>query len=101
MTLGEVLDRIDEFDEHDDVIYVEGTPEGASPSTRAAVFPIPEDDDAEPPGAEGMSYVLEVDHAKDVIRVWSEWRGGRQPTTADKCEAVLHYSVNDSYLDLP
>jgi hypothetical protein len=49
----------------------------------------------EPP--ETLDYFLEVDLATEVFRVWSGWRGGRQPTLKEACAAVLHYAVNDAY----
>ena len=41
---------------------------------------------------------LEVDIAKEAVRVWSEWRGGITPTLEDKLAAVIHYALNDSFL---
>ena len=43
-------------------------------------------------------YFLEVDIAKEAVRVWSEWRGGITPTLEDKLAAVIHYALNDSFL---
>jgi hypothetical protein len=46
----------------------------------------------------GLSYVLEVDIAKDVLKVWGQWRGGTTPTVPQMCQAVIHYAKNDAFL---
>jgi len=49
--------------------------------------------------ASGMSYVLEVRIASEVLEVWSAWRDGRVPNADERCEAVIHYAVSDAYLE--
>jgi hypothetical protein len=44
-----------------------------------------------------FSYFLEVEIAKDVIRVWSSWRGGAEPTPEQATRAVIHYAEHDAY----
>ena len=51
-------------------------------------------------GAVQLEYMLEVSIAKDVIRVWREWRGGRKPTPAEMCEAVIYYAEHDAFLEV-
>jgi hypothetical protein len=46
----------------------------------------------------GMVYLLEVNLAKEAIEVWKDWRSGKEPTDKDKCQAVIHYAIYDSYL---
>ena len=45
-----------------------------------------------------MAYLLEVRLAKDVLRVWSEWRDGAAPSAEDRVEAVTYYARNDAYI---
>ncbi len=45
-----------------------------------------------------MVYYLEVSQAQEVVQVWKEWRGGREPTLADRHEAIRFYAMNDAYL---
>ena len=52
------------------------------------------------PSAPDFGYLLEVDLAKDVIRVWSEWRDGAQPTSVEATQAVIFYGEYDSYQPL-
>ncbi len=47
---------------------------------------------------DGVKYVLEVSLIKEVIDVWSLWRGGKTPTQLDKVNAVLYFIKNDAYL---
>jgi hypothetical protein len=96
-TLGVLLDSIDELDP-DLTIYAPAT-RPLSAEARAIVAQEP-DDGALPPAAEGLVYLLEVPTAKEVIQVWTDWRTGRRPTTADRVTAVVHYADNDSYLPL-
>ncbi|MFI5930254.1 hypothetical protein ACIA3K_30340 [Micromonospora sp. NPDC051543] len=42
-------------------------------------------------------YLLEVDLAREVIEVWSLWRGGRQPTVLEAVGAVVYYAEHDVY----
>ena len=48
---------------------------------------------------EDLAYFLEVDIAKEVIEVWSDWRDGRIPTEEERLDAVSYYASHDSYLD--
>jgi hypothetical protein len=47
--------------------------------------------------AAGLRYLLEVALAKDAVVVWSDWRGGAEPTTDDKLMAVAYYATHDAY----
>jgi hypothetical protein len=51
-----------------------------------------------PEEAGGMEYLLEVWLALEVIDVWSEWRGGRIPSTQQMCEAIIYYASHDAYI---
>jgi hypothetical protein len=92
VTLCDVVDQLNSLDD-EDTIYVEAP----VPSATAVVAREP-DDGTLPPSAVGLRYFLEVDVAKDAVRVWREWRGGATPTLDDKLAAVIHCAVNDSFL---
>jgi hypothetical protein len=47
----------------------------------------------------GLSYVLEVELAKEAIQVWRQWRDGAEPSAAQRCATVIHYALNDAYLE--
>ena len=96
-TLGALLDAIDELDP-DLTIYAPAT-RPLSPEAHAIVALEP-GDGALPEAADGLVYLLEVPTAQDVIHVWTGWRVGRRPTTADRVMAVVHYADNDSYLPI-
>ena len=91
-TLRDVVATLDDFDD-DAVIYTDG----ASPAARAAVTGPAAVGEAK---ADGLRYFLEVALAKDAVLVWSEWRGGAEPTTDDKLAAVSHYATHVAYLPL-
>lgn len=93
MTFAELVERLDALDD-DLTIYAA---ESWSETSNAVAAREPEDGSL-PPEAAGMRYVLEVSIAREVIEVWSKWRGGAVPTTSERCEAILHYAENDSYL---
>jgi hypothetical protein len=44
-------------------------------------------------------YVLEVDLAKDAIRVWRQDHDGAEPSAAQRCAAVMYYAVHDAFLE--
>ena len=95
MTFEELIGRLDELDD-ELTLYASGgwRATAASPAV-AALEP---QDGSLPAEADGMEYLLEVAIAREVVEVWSAWRDGREPTTADKCEAILHYARHDAYL---
>lgn len=47
---------------------------------------------------EGLVYFLEVETAKDVLEVWKHWRAGRDPSEAERIDALLFYADNDAFL---
>ena len=100
-SLIELIDRLDEVDDSDryrtPCIFAEGGPEAATTS-RALVCPADEEGSFACPQDSILSYVLEVQQAKECIEVWSEWRNNRLPTKQDKFEAVMHYSRHDAWL---
>ena len=94
MNLGQALESLDDFDA-EQTIYVQTENQI---STESEVVVDYYSDDGEPPAsAAGMDYLLEVDLARDVVRVWSEWRNGISPTTDQKVEAVLYYAQHDAF----
>jgi len=94
-TLAKVLDGIDDLDE-DLTIYTSYQPKCDQDS--AAVVCFEPDDGSLPEEATGLKYLLEVHVAKAVIRVWRTWRKNAAPTSKEKCDAVIYYATNDSYL---
>lgn len=90
MTLRDVIARLDEFS-NDDTIYVE-TP---APDARAVVAAEPDDVSTPEPG---LSYLLEVDLAREAIKVWCDWRPGRTPSLDDRIAAVTHYAEHNAWL---
>ena len=87
-TLGELLDSIDRLDPSLTIYAPAARP--LSADSPAAVGE----------GADGLVYLLEVALAVDAIEVWTQWRQGRQPSTADRIAAVVFYADNDAYLPI-
>ena len=87
----ELLDRLDA----DQIIYVQRDVPARAESGVVVDF---SSDDGEPPAsAIGMRYLLEVSLARNVVRVWSEWREGRSPSTEEKIEAIVYYAEHDAF----
>jgi hypothetical protein len=57
-------------------------------------------DGSAPPLPAGVDDVLEVFIAKEVVEVWSQWRGGRRPTPAEALGAILYYAKHDAFQPL-
>ncbi|TDC28854.1 hypothetical protein [Kribbella albertanoniae] len=91
MKLGEVADRIEQFDE-DLTIYA------ARPWTIDSEASLEVNEDSTTRPLNGLDYFLEVDIAVEVIEAWSIHRPGQVPTTAERCEAIVFYADNDCYL---
>jgi hypothetical protein len=97
MTLLELLTNLRDLDDTLN-IFAEADPEWSAESKAALCVPR-EDGSAEPPTeAAGMTYLLDVGLAKEVVEVWRAWRGGRVPSPEDVCEAVIFYAKYDAYL---
>lgn len=94
-TLGSMLDQIDSVDD-ELTIYASKQPQWTEASEAIACRE--PDDGSLPSEALGLAYLLEVSLAKDAIRVWRAWRGNALPTSKEKCDAVIYYATNDSYL---
>ncbi len=43
------------------------------------------------------AYLLEVDHASEVLDVWSSRRAGAVPSPAQAAEALIHYAAHDAH----
>jgi hypothetical protein len=52
---------------------------------------------AEAESPAGLDYLLEVALAREVLRVWADWRHGRQPTPEQAAGAVIHYAQQDAH----
>jgi hypothetical protein len=94
-TLADIAGHLNEL-EDGDTIYVAQDAQW-TPSSAAMVSRAP-GDGSMPPAADGSRYFLEVYLAKEVIDVWREWRGGREPTLVEMCEALIFYASRDAYL---
>ena len=91
MTLKQVIADLDKIDSSLTICA------GRSPAwtSASAVDLVPAH---QAPGALKLPYFLEVAVAKDVLRAWSFARGGRMPSLAKKCEALIYYAENDAYI---
>ena len=92
MTINDMIDRLDECDAGQTIYATDNSP------TAMAVVDFEPDDGTLPASAMGMKYLLEVSLARDAIRVWSEWRNGRQPMLDEKTQAVLYYAEHDAFM---
>lgn len=93
-TLSVLVAQLDQLDD-DLTIYADG-----GPSARAgarAVAAVEREDGTVPSVAAGLDYVLEVFLAKEVIAVWSQWRGGIRPTPAEALRAIAYYAKHDAF----
>ncbi|MEV0795387.1 hypothetical protein [Kribbella sp. NPDC050459] len=100
-TLLEVMATLDQIPD-DDPFEIESTIFARKPWTvdSQAIVRNEEVVDSVAPSAPAFSYLLEVDLAKEVIRVWSEWRDGAVPTSEEAAQAVIFYGEHDSYQPL-
>jgi hypothetical protein len=91
VTLTELLNGIDNLDD-DATIFVDRSAglSGLSPA-EIEIGDMKE-------SSEGLARLLEVYLAKEVLQVWTEWRGGRQPSPEQRCRAVIWYVEKDSYM---
>jgi hypothetical protein len=43
------------------------------------------------------AYLVEVELAREVLEVWSDWRSGAVPSPDEAARAVIHYAEYDAY----
>ena len=98
MTLAEIVQRLDDYDDELTIWARVRTTADLTPDTEAVVAPELEDERTWREEC-GLSSVLEVILARKAIEVWRQWHGGAEPSAAQRCAAVIHYAVNDAYLD--
>jgi hypothetical protein len=89
--LAELIRRIDELD--DDATLFAARPWSAGSDAASAV----EDHESREAVEAGRSYLLEVSMAKEVVRTWGAWHGGRAPSTTEAVRAVIYYAEHDTY----
>ncbi len=88
MTLSEILQNLDAFDEEATIIVEE--PWG--PNSRAQVIESPSDGNISNIDRDGMSYFLEVCIVHEFKQEWSPDNGGVEAL----CERLIQYAINDA-----
>lgn len=97
MKLETVLDQLETFD--DESLIFARRDSKLDPDSEAIVILCPEDE-SQPHEPEGMEYLLEVFLAREVLEVWSDWRGGRMPGPNEKIAALEYYCEHDCYIPI-
>ena len=98
ITLRQVVQRLDSYSDELMIWARVQTKDDLTPDTEAVVAPARQDDSIWWE-ERGLSYVLEVDVAMEAIKVWRQDRDGAEPSAAERCAAVIHYTVNDAFLE--
>jgi len=86
-----VLRNIDLIDGH--LVFYSFNGNTIEPAT---IVVLVDEDIHTPP--EGASYFLEVQIAKEVLRVWRSWRNGQEPNDDQACEALAYHAEYDAHL---
>ena len=90
-SLSELIRRLDELD--DDATLFAARPWSAGSDAACAV----EDHESKEAVEAGMTYLLEVSMAQEVVHTWGAWHGGRTPSTTEAVRAVIYYAEHDTY----
>ncbi len=95
VTLSEIIKSIETLDDNL-VIYAVKNPTWEM-NSRAMLIEVDEfaEDDPEVPC--GMTYLLEINTAKEVLEVWRRWRDGKIPDETEKFNAIVYYAEKDAY----
>lgn len=102
-TLFELIQRLEELEDSDPshplVIYAQ---QGADAGRESPALVCPRREEGSPtcPIDASLSEVSTVAQAREVIDVWSAWRGGRAPSAGDRFKAVMFYSRHGAYFPL-
>jgi hypothetical protein len=95
LPLSELVAHLGELDD-DLTIFVNSRSDWTTASL--AVIVPPTDYDHVLLARYGMTYLLEVVLAKEVVEVWSNERDGRSPTVEEACEAIIYHARHDAYI---
>jgi hypothetical protein len=88
----DICEHLEGFDKAG-VIFAERVAGDFTPHSRAEVIPQNSDELQN----RGLSYCLEISIARDAVEVWSRWRDGQQPSTAQRAEAVCYKANTDAW----
>src|SRR5690349_13464823 len=94
MSLREVIQQLPAIS-NDTMIYAEKINGEWKGESRAAIFDIPEEEDAFrnfPMEIDGLTHMIYSDTAKEAIEVWEEWNRNHNPTPEQMLKAVVHYA---------
>lgn len=91
LTLDDVVRSLAELDP--DLMICAPRARPLSPMTNVALI----DEDAGEAIPAELSYLLELSLATEILDVWSEWRGGREPTIREAVAAIEWYGDHDAY----
>jgi len=94
MRFRDVVQRLDAYRD-ELVIYAAARPSWQLDS-RALVVLEPADE-SHPRLATGLTYLMQVARAKEVVAVWRRCRPGTVPTIDDLCDAILYYARHDAH----
>lgn len=97
--LGEVVAQLDQFPVGDR-FEVCPTIFAVRPWTAESPSVVLQEDatDRVAPSRPTFSYLIEVALARDVLKVWSAWRDGAEPSTEAATTAIIYYATNDAYV---
>jgi hypothetical protein len=103
MTLFELVQRLDEFDDSDPsrllIIYAQRGSD-AERKSPALVCPGSGGESLTCPLDPTLSRVLSVGQAREAIEVWSAWRVGLTPSPEDRFKTVMFFSQYGTFFPL-
>ena len=101
MTILEIASQLANFDD-DATLFAPRVDEEFAPQSQAVILSksqVEREESANEFTAHrhaGLDYCLEIWIAKDAVKVWSPWRGGRVPATTEAAEAICHNATFDT-----
>jgi hypothetical protein len=102
-TLLELIQGLDELQGNDRsdplIIYAQRGADGEE-NSRALVCRRSEGGDSTCSVDPSLSEVLSVEQAREAIEVWSAWRGGVTPTSAERFKSVMFFAKHGAFLPL-
>lgn len=102
-TLLELIQGLDDLQGSDRsdplVIYAQGGADGGE-NSRALICLRSEGGSSTCSVDPSLSEVLSVEQAREAIEVWSSWRGGVTPTSAERFKSVMFFAKHAAFLPL-
>jgi len=96
--LIDIIKRIGQF-ENDTILFVKERKE-VNFKSETFVYHIDKVEDLKITEFGDISYFLEIEDAKEAIKVWKKWTNNERFSPEELCDAVIYYAEYDAFMPI-